>query len=114
MRVPPCGGAATAGEGEEKEKGKRENYRLAAGRLDLLETRTREEITGVTGSCFLALAQFLLNKILSFGRGSLPGYTLDVACSRRKSQNHGKRVDFGQSEGEIRNQHRRITPLQGA
>ena len=59
-------------------------------------------------------AQFLLNKILSFGRGSLPGYTLDVACGRCKGQNHSKKVDFGQIEGEIRNQHRRITPLQGA
>ena len=53
VRVPPCGGAATAGEGEEKEKGKRENYRLAAGRLVFLETRKREEITGVMGSYFL-------------------------------------------------------------
>ena len=51
--MPPCGGAATAGEGEEKEKGKRANSRLAAGRLDFLETRKREEITGVMGSYFL-------------------------------------------------------------
>ena len=51
--MPPCGGAATAGEGEEKEKGKRENSWLAAGRLDFLETRKREEITGVMGSYFL-------------------------------------------------------------